>query len=96
MKPQVHEHHKKSIMSVRKTKITLVTVIATVLLTGAAISAKAQCGFGYRHPAVVVAPRIVVVAPIARIAPVAFYRPVIRERVIEPRFIPARRVMVCR
>ena len=92
-----------------KTKITLMTVIATVLLTaGAAISAKAQCGFGYRHAAVVVAPRIivpgprvffpappVVIAP-APFATVAVCRPVIRERIVEPRFYPARRMMICR
>ena len=60
MKAQLHEHHSKSIMNVRKTKITLMTAIATVLLASAAFSAKAQ----FVHVrAVLPVPRVIIPAP---------------------------------
>lgn len=58
-----------------KTKITLMTIIATVALAGAAISANAQCGYGYgrvvvRGPRVFIpAPRVYVPAPRVWIPP---------------------------
>jgi hypothetical protein len=60
MKPKVHELHKKSIMSVRKKRITLMAAIATIMLTvGAATSASAQYrGHGYIAGPRVFAPRI--------------------------------------
>jgi hypothetical protein len=47
MKAQLHEHHKKMIMNVRKTKFYLMTAIATILFASATVTASAQRGFGF-------------------------------------------------
>ncbi len=59
-----------------KTKTTLMTVLATVLLTGAAVAANAQRGYGFRH-GFIPAPRVAFVGPRVFIpAPHVFIPPV--------------------
>jgi hypothetical protein len=79
MKAKLHEHHNKIIMNVHKTKLTLMTAIAAVILTGAAVTAKAEAYPPVRFVAhariglpvpPLFAPRMIVPAPPVVVAPV--------------------------